>query len=211
MDYSFADTSSLETIQNTEIKSRPPELGKLLDAAITRFNEIGIRETTISEIIEEAGVSVAAYNSYFESKEELVVAALEKWDTDCRAWLARKMTASGKSGREQILGLFDALFEWFQTTDYRGCLFINSAVEYKTQTDPVHQTAAAHKKRFARHVEAILTTSGASDPTATAEQLMLIVEGAIVTAHTTGSANAGQVARELANRILQHALPDTAK
>ena len=81
---------SLETIQNHEINPTSIELNKLLDAAIARFNKRGIRETTVSEIVEEANVSVAAYNSYFGSKEELVVAALEKWDTDCRAWLTKQ-------------------------------------------------------------------------------------------------------------------------
>ena len=147
------------------------------------------------------------YIDNFDSMEDLVLVALKKWDDKCCAWLFSEMAARGHTPRSQILGLFEALFEWFQMADYRGCLFIKAAVEFAEQDDPVHQAAAAHKRRFASHVEELLRQGGASDPTSVSDQLMIVMEGAIVTTHMFGTAEAGRVAHEMAEKILKDAFP----
>lgn len=50
---------------------------RLLEIAIARFGERGYRGTSVSEIARSAGVTQAAAYAYFDSKEDLFVAAVD--------------------------------------------------------------------------------------------------------------------------------------
>src|SRR5438034_2756008 len=121
---------------------------RLIDKAIDLFYSHGFNAVGIDRIIAAAGVTKTTFYKHFESKDELMVAAVKKRDDwESAAWGRAVQAAAGDDPRRQLMALFDVLDEWFNAPDFRGCMFINTAAEFPNPHDPVHQAAAAHKRR----------------------------------------------------------------
>ena len=74
-------------------RNRPSPRQRLLDAATKLFTEEGIRVIGIDRILREADVAKASLYSLLGSKDNLVIAYLEKLDDDYRArWHARALS-----------------------------------------------------------------------------------------------------------------------
>jgi AcrR family transcriptional regulator len=78
---------------------------RLLDQAIRRFGDRGFRETSLSAIARDAGVTPAAVYAYFPDKDGLFAAAL---DHDATTWLDEAL-ADGGLGPARWLGLMQRL------------------------------------------------------------------------------------------------------
>lgn len=178
----------------------------LIGAALGLFYKYGYNATGIERILATAGVAKPTLYRHFKSKDELILAALHRWDEDSRAWLRSEMEKRGRTPRERLLALYDVLGEWFATKGFQGCMFINAAVEFSEHENPIHKAAAAHKRSFAAYVRDLVAAAGAERPGDVTERLMIVMEGAIVTAHTTGAADAASQARRLAEMILADSL-----
>lgn len=153
----------------------------------------------------ETGISKTTMFKHFRSKEELILAVLRLRDENFRNWLFRRMEEAGPP-RAQLLAMFDALAEWFASADFRSCMFIKAASEYPEPGNPIHAQAAEHKRLLFRHVQTIAADAGAEDPAFLARALLLLKEGAIVTAHLGHETDPARDAKVVASRLLS-ALP----
>lgn len=178
----------------------------LVQTAKQLFQRNGYHATGIEKILSTAGVSKPTLYRHFDSKDELIMAALRVWDEESRAWLTGEMERRARTPREQILALFEALGDWFESVGFQGCMFINATVEFAEQDNPIHRMAAEHKRTFAAHVRDLVAASGAKDPGEVTERLMILMEGAIVTAHTHGRSDGAARARAMAEAILADAI-----
>ena len=86
-------------------------------------------------------------------------------------------------------------------------MFINAIVEYPEQDNPIHLAALEHKRFVKAYMRDILAEGGAEDPGELADQLMILLEGAIVTAHANGKPDPALRARAMAEAILDRVLP----
>ena len=176
---------------------------QLLETAVQLFGQNGYHATGIDRIIAESGVAKMTLYKHFKSKEELILAALRRWDEQSRRWLTSEMESRADGPNERLLVLFDVLDEWFQEKYFKGCMFINASAEYADQEDPIHAVAAEHKRLFRRYLHEQVVAAGYPDPDTLTEQIALLMEGAIVTAHISGK-EAGRRAKDAA-RILMNA------
>lgn len=179
---------------------------ELLRTGIDLFRKNGFHRTGIDMLLKESGVSKPTLYRHFASKEALIVAVLELWDVQARAWLIGGMKSRGTTPRDRLLALFDVLQEWFEKPDFQGCLFINATVEFADQDNPIHQTALEHKMRFAAEVRDIVALAGAATPEHLTSALMLLMEGAIVTAHTMGCSDSAMKAKAIASNLIDQSL-----
>lgn len=177
----------------------------LVETALALFAREGFHATGIDRILAESGVAKMTLYKHFRSKEELVVAALRLRDERFRAWLAERAAAGGKSPRKRLLSVFDALEEWFGTPGFRGCMFVNACAEYGSLEHPVHATAAEHKGAMRGWLRDLAAEAGVADAEEAADQLMLLIDGATVTAHVTGNGRAARRARRTAKSLLKQA------
>lgn len=96
--------------------------------------------------------------------------------------------------------MFDALGEWFSEPSFNGCAFINVAGELH-DSPAARAVAREHKVALRALLREIATGLDGIDPATLADRLMLLVEGAIVTAHVEGderaAARAGSAAAAL--------------
>ena len=178
----------------------------LVKTAVEQFYRNGYHATGIEKILSAAGVSKPTLYRHFRSKDELIIAALQRWDEESRGWLRDEMAKRADTPRGRVIALFDALADWFEEPGFQGCMFINATVEFAEHDNPIHQAAAEHKRLFAAHVCEEVAAAGAADPQEVTEQLMILMEGAIVTAHTGCQGDAARRAKKMAEAILANAL-----
>ena len=179
---------------------RPSKRDELVRKALGIFYRQGFHATGMDLLVAETGISKTTMFKHFRSKEDLILAVLRLRDEDFRNWLFRRMEEAG-SARAQLMAMFDALAEWFATPEFRSCMFIKAASEYPDPGHPIHAQSAEHKRLLFLQLEKVAAEAGASDPAALARALLLLKEGAIVTAHlgheTDPAADAKQAAEAL--------------
>ena len=182
---------------------------RILDAASTAFYRRGIRAVGVNSVIADAGVAKATLYRHFPSKDALVQAFLERRDRRWREWFAGAVVRLAPDPADRPLAVFDALDEWFASDDFRGCAFINAAVEI---TDPDHPARAAvreHERLLAEHITRLCREATLDDPEGASAALFLLVEGAIVCALVEGSAAPAGRARAAAERLIHRPTPSS--
>ncbi len=162
---------------------RPTKRDELVQKALAAFYRTGFQATGMDRLVVETGVSKTSMYKHFRTKEELILAALRLRDEQFRNFRARRLKALADTPRGQLLALFDVLGEWFRQEGFRGCMFIKASAEYQEKGHPIHALSAEHKRLVFVHVRNLAQAAGAPDPEALARALMLLEEGAIVTAH----------------------------
>ena len=162
---------------------RPTKRDELVQKALAAFYRNGFRATGMDRLARETGVSKTSMYKHFHTKEELILAVLRLRDEQFRNFRVRRLEALADTRRGQLLALFDVLGEWFAQESFRGCMFIKASAEYQERDHPIHAQSAEHKRLIFVHVRELAQAAGAPDPGALARALMLLEEGAIVTAH----------------------------
>ncbi|AVJ19419.1 TetR family transcriptional regulator [Serratia sp. MYb239] len=153
---------------------------RIIDTAHRLFYQDGIRATGIDRIIKQAGVTKVTFYRHFPAKNDLILAFLryrhERWIAWFRETLAREMANGGTLPQ----ALPATLAQWFATADFRGCAFINTAVEMADSLPETLVQAREHKQDMMREIAAFLPDDrqGARE----AHKLALLVDGAIVMA-----------------------------
>jgi len=190
-----------------------PAVGRdrLVATAIELCYRRGFNAVGLDQILAEAGVTKTTFYKHFESKDELVVAAIKMRDEwEKQAWMRAVHKLAGDDPRAQLLAMFDVLDLWFNDPIYGGCIFINAAVEYPNPNDPIHQAAAKHKHAFREWVRGLAESCGATDAGAFADAYTILFEGALVMRHVHDRDDAARIARVSIERLIQVFLPASA-
>lgn len=182
-----------------------PKRDHLLATATRLFYREGYRATGIDTLLAEAGVAKMTLYHHFASKEDLIVAVLEQRSQGLTASTRTAMAAAGRSPARQLAAVFDALKQWFASDDFKGCAFIRALSEYPDPAHPIHRTAWQHKRAMNALLRDLVASAGVKDPGRLADTLSLLVDGAIVAAHATGTATPADAARGAALDLLKHA------
>jgi len=191
----------------------PPKTGRgrLVAAAVELFYRHGFAAVGIDRVITTAGVTKTTFYKHFESKDDLMVAAVQRRDEwESQAWgrAVRKLAGDDPAG--QFLAMLDVMDVWFNDPDFGGCLFINTAVEFPNPHDPVHQAAAAYKQRARDHRRDLARAAGADEVAAEtfADCYTALIEGALVLRLTLGRNDAARAVRPAVERLIRAYLPE---
>lgn len=173
---------------------------RILEVASDLFYERGIQAVGVDAIIERADVARMSFYRHFRSKEGLALAFLERRDELFRAWLEKEVDRLAPDARNRPLAVFDALARRFARDGYRGCAFLNTMAETADRNDPVHRAAARHKAKIQDYLARLLLDAGL--PPEHAPDLLLLVDGAVVSAVREGSPDPARRARRMAALLL---------
>lgn len=190
----------------------PPKTGceRLVAAAIELFYTYGFQAVGLDQVIAAAGVTKTTFYKHFESKDALMVAAVQQRDEwEMQAWDRAVRELAGDDPRAQLLAFFEVLDIWFNDPDFRGCIFINTAAEFPNPHDPVHQAAALHKRRNRDHFRTLAQAAGAHDPEAFADRYTALLEGTLVLRQVHDRRDAARVIRPAVEELLTSALRPT--
>jgi AcrR family transcriptional regulator len=173
---------------------------RILETASDLFYRRGIQAVGVDAIIAGADVARMSFYRHFKSKEGLVLAFLEQRDAQFRSWLEAEVLRLAPDPADRPLAVFDALALRFGPEDYRGCAFINAMAETADRTDAVHLAAANYKARIQDYLARLLEAAGLD--ASRAPDLLLLMDGAVVSAVREGSAEPAFRARKLAALLL---------
>jgi AcrR family transcriptional regulator len=176
---------------------------RVVEAADRLFYEHGIRSVGMAQIRDASGVSLKRLYQLFPAKDLVAAAALHQRDLDFRDAL-QAYIAPLPTPVERILGVFDFLHGWFAEPDFRGCPFINAYGETAAGPDCVLE-AVTEQKRALRALLVDLALA-AGRPADLGDQLLLLANGAMVTAALLHDPTAALHARQAAEQLLE--MPD---
>src|SRR3954471_6967599 len=125
-----------------------PKTGRerLVAVAVDLFYRNGFGAVGLDRVIATAGVTKTTFYKHFESKDDLMVAAVQRrdeWESQAIARMMREI--GGNHPAAPLNRLPEVLHLWFTAPDFHGCMFLNTAIEFPDPRDPVHQAAAAYK------------------------------------------------------------------
>lgn len=177
---------------------------RILGTAFELFYARGIRGVGIDLIIASSGVAKATFYKHFPSKDDLVVAYLDKVDGVWSGQLVAAAEAAGPDPADQLVGMFDALSNACRREGYRGCAFINAAAESQPGT-AVHDRTVAHKTAVLTWVRGLAERAGARDPVALARSLTLLLDGGLASGSLDADPEAPVVAKASARALVDAA------
>jgi AcrR family transcriptional regulator len=189
----------------THTADRTPARDRLLAAAAELFYKEGVNSVGIDRVIERAGVAKASLYSNFESKDDLIRAYLDQRQEARQARIQKKLAAFTEP-RDKLLAIFDVLGEVFAQPDFRGCAFLRASAEMRSGNGA--RNACDDYRKWVRALFADLAKeAGAADPAELAGQLVLLYDGASVSAQMDRAPRAAALARSVAEQLLVTACP----
>lgn len=182
--------------------SRPSARDRILEAASQLFYQEGVQNVGIDRIIAESGVAKMSLYNHFKSKDALIAGWLQQRDESWRTWFQATVERSATEPRDRLLAIFDALKEWFEQPDFRGCAFINSTVELVDPEHPGYQVCMEHQQAVFAYVLNLVKAAELPNPDILAQQLLILVEGAIVVAMMQRNSEAALQAKQVASTLI---------
>jgi AcrR family transcriptional regulator len=143
---------------------------QLIDTAIDLFLERGYHATGIDTILATSGISKKTLYRHFRSKEELILAALKKYDGLFRNGFMRQVEQSADTPRDRVLAVFDVAADWFEENNFYGCMYINAIGEYSAADTAIRQVCKEFKTLMRRFIEDLCREMRAPDPATLAEE-----------------------------------------
>ncbi len=159
---------------------------RLLDAADALFYREGVRNVGVDSVVARAGVNKMSLYRQFASKDALMLAYLERQE---RCFWEKFDTSLAKHPDAPRLQLPQFFADWAERAaapDYRGCPFVNVAVEFADPTHPARQFVFRHKAVLLRRILDTVRAAGARDPESLAHGIALVVEGCYTASQTYG-------------------------
>ena len=181
---------------------------RILETAYDLFSRRSVRAVGIDEVIDKAGVAKATLYRHFESKDELVLAFMQRreelWT---KQWVDNGARDRGTTPEGRLLAIFDLFDEWFQESDFEGCSFVNVLLEFGDLEHPVGQASADHLTNIRMIVRALADEAGLRDADAFAHKWHILMKGSIVAAGE-GDRQAAKRAQEIGRLLLdQYRVP----
>lgn len=176
---------------------------RIIAAALELFYASGFHAVGLDQVLREVGVTKTTFYNHFESKDELILAAIamrDRWEARSFGQAVEAFTDG--SPRGTILAFFDVLDRWFADEDYAGCLFITACAEFPAHGHPAHRAAAEHYRTATGALQQLCVEAGADDAGELAKRLELLIEGAVVMRMINGDDTTARSARAVAAQLL---------
>lgn len=173
---------------------------RLLDTAEELFYARGVQAVGMDEIRTRSGVPLKRLYRVFPAKADLVADYLRRrdtrWNRDLRAAVEAADTPTAR-----LDALFAWLGAWFCEPGFRGCAFVNAFGELGHASDPVVAIVREHKARLHDLLADLAADLGHRADLA--DQLMLLVEGAIAVAALHPGPQPAETAHRAAKTLLK--------
>lgn len=166
-----------EPAATPESAVRASQRERLLNAATDLFYREGTGVGAIA-LCKAAGISKKSMYELYDSKDELMAAALDRRAVTDVAFLLPPPGFSS-SPRARLLHVFSQLEKFARSPDYMGCAYLATQLELKDPAHPASRTADRIKRE---HMEAFFRAEAergnASDPDFLTRQLAVLYDGA---------------------------------
>jgi len=151
---------------------------RVLETAATLFYREGVRAVGVDLVVERSGVAKTSLYRHFATKDDLVVAFLEREDAEYwENWESVSVQETGDAEAELKAHLC-AIAEHIAAPRYRGCPFLNVATEFPAPSHPARTVAMRNKTELLHRLGVLAKRMGVRKPDELAAQLVLLIDGA---------------------------------
>jgi AcrR family transcriptional regulator len=149
---------------------------RLLSTATRLFYAEGVHTVGIDRIIAEAGVAKATFYHHFKAKDDLVVGYLNQ------EYQRQRLMMEGipGTGAQHITAIFEMFGVAAHGPGFRGCPFLNAAVEFPDPAHPVRSVVKSYRAWFRDYMKDLLAESGRPEDMHSAEVLLVLRDGIAV-------------------------------
>lgn len=176
---------------------------RILDTASRLFYQEGFRAVGIDRVVAESGVAKMSLYHHFGSKDDLVVEHLKRRQDLWTQWFHEAMEQRLEDGRGHVAAFFDALAEWINLQNQRGCPFINATLELVDYNHPARRVVDQHRAFVREFLSQQLEADGVRPTETLLSQLNLLIDGAII-GSVMGNGAAIRQAGAIAGQIVRH-------
>ena len=175
---------------------------RILDTASALFYQRGVRAVGVDLVVDESGVAKTSLYRHFRTKDDLIVAFLEREDLEF--WTLWDEVAARHA--DDPVAEIEAHMRWIgkrlARANYRGCPQINVAAEFAEADQPAREVARRHMQAMRRRLVEVARRLGAARPNDLAAQLGVLVNGAFVSASMLAPDEATRVLLASARALL---------
>ena len=197
-----------KTVESTDdivVDSADAETGRerVVRAAYDLFSRQGTRAVGVDAVISEAGVAKMTLYRNFASKDDLILAFLERREVLwTHGWVRAESQRRGEGPVQRLLAIFELFGEWFAQPDFEGCSFVTALLEVTDRGSPVRQASIQHLANIRSYLCELASQAGVADPDSFARQWHILMKGSIIAA-AEGDTQAAARARELGILLLK--------
>jgi AcrR family transcriptional regulator len=175
---------------------------RLLRSAQELFYQKGMA-TGVDELSAHAKVSKMSLYAHFGSKEQLATEYVVDAKRGFQAWFEEQLALGPADPKARLVYSFDVLGAWVSRADFRGCIFINAALQLNDCAHPASSAASAQKTAMRARLEELCHAAGLRKPRALARELSLLMDGALVAAAMEQSPAPASAARSAAIKLVE--------
>ena len=189
---------------------------KLILAGLDLFHRHGVHPVALDRILQHAGVTKTTFYNYFESKEDLVCAVIDRFGAEVHSRIQLRIDRTQSAQRTEsikkhMLNVFSAWDQLFEHQAFRGCMLIGAGVSSGDIHDPARQAAIRNKQALLRTYEDLAAEAGFKNPQQFATRFGLLVDGSLIARHLYSDRNEAEQAHQMAEQLIDAAIVEAAK
>jgi AcrR family transcriptional regulator len=159
--------------------------------------------TGVDELSAHAKVAKMSLYAHFGSKDNLATEYVVDAERGFEAWFEQQLALGPSEPKARLLHAFDVLGAWVSRPEFRGCIFINAALQLNDSSHPAFSAALVQKTAMRARLEELARAAGMRKPKMLARELALLMDGALVAAAMEGSPAPAVAARSAAIKLVE--------
>jgi len=189
------------TVPDATTAPRVPMRERIVEAAAELFYAQGLRAVSAEKIIAQVGITKVTFYRHFPTKDDLIVAYLER-----RAQWERDAIAQARQAADDVPDAFRIIAEAIGAEScrpgFRGCPFINAAAEYADPDHPVRRAVDVHRRWFRQTIQDLLDEINVPNSAQAADQLVMLRDGAMVSGYLSDPSTVADALRNAASAVI---------
>ena len=189
-------------VQREPVEETSDVRQRILATASKLFYERGVRAVGVDLVVDESGVAKTSLYRHFRTKDDLIVAFLEREDVEF--WSQWDQVAARHA--DDPVAEIEAHMRWIgkrlARANYRGCPQINVAAEFAEAEHPAREVSRRHMQAMRQRLAELARRLEASRPVDLAAQLGVLINGAFVSASMLAPDEATRVLLASARALL---------
>jgi len=175
---------------------------QVLDQTLNLLEQRGLATLSLENVAELVDVPLNELRRFWPDAEALLYDSLRYHGEQIEIWRRQLMLDETLTPAQKLLARYKVLDEQVRQQRYPGCLFIAACTFFPESDAPIHQLAENQKRASYDYTLSLLQEMGSDDAEMVAQQMELILEGCLSKLLVKRQLIDVEVARRLAEDVL---------